>query len=213
MSPICHRYEGNGNIWRRRESIATPVTRANLTLNAVRAGQNYLNRIGIISNPQPLRQHTHEVDFRSHRTAKYSWGGLASHFRSAPCIVFESVFLRYTPFFRSVHWRYIATKECKNRPDWKPGARGAYPYPHDWHKRGGTPEKATIHPRAFTGWIKELGERIHTHMIATIAEVRPKNPQSPRLYGLKKGAFGLNRTMTSSLIITSSVRPLYTIMQ
>ena len=31
-----------------------------------------------------------------------------------------------------------------NRPDWKPGARGAYPYPRDCQKRGGTPETATI---------------------------------------------------------------------
>ena len=59
----------------------------------------------------------------------------------------------------------------------------------------------------------ELGERIHTHMIATNAEVRPKKPQSPRLYGLKKSAFGLNRAMTSSLIITSLLKPLYTVMQ
>ena len=59
----------------------------------------------------------------------------------------------------------------------------------------------------------EIVERIHTHMIAKNAKERPIKPQSPRLYGLKKGAFGLNKAMTSSLIITSSVRPLYTLMQ
>ena len=60
---------------------------------------------------------------------------------------------------------------------------------------------------------QEIVKRIHTHMIAKNAKERPIKPQSPCLYGLKKGAFELNKAMTSSIIITSSVRPLYTVMQ
>ena len=39
VAGISQRKGGNDNIWSRRESTATPITRANVTLNTVRAGR------------------------------------------------------------------------------------------------------------------------------------------------------------------------------
>ena len=51
----------------------------------------------------------------------------------------------------------------------------------------------------------ELGERIHTHMIATNAEVRPKKPQSPRLYGLKKDVIAHYYVITQATLYSNAI--------
>ena len=103
--------------------------------------------------------------------AKYRRGDLASHFHSAPCLVFESVFhdtpLSYAASICVMMLLKNANVVLIGSPD--------------------------------------FGERIHTHMIAKNAKERPIKPQYPRFFGLKKGEFELNRALTSSLIITSSL--------
>ena len=59
----------------------------------------------------------------------------------------------------------------------------------------------------------ELGERIHIHTIARNAGEPSEMPQFPRLYLPKKSVLGLDRAMTSSMIVASSVQPLNTVMQ
>ena len=58
-----------------------------------------------------------------------------------------------------------------------------------------------------------LGERIHINTIARNAREPPEKPQFPRIYWPKKTALGLDRAMTSSTIVASSVQPLNTVMQ
>ena len=43
-----------------------------------------------------------------------------------------------------VQLAYKSTEECRSRPERKPGAWGAYQYPSDCQKRGGTAENAMI---------------------------------------------------------------------
>ena len=59
----------------------------------------------------------------------------------------------------------------------------------------------------------ELGERIHINTIARNAREPPEKPQFPRIYWPKKTALGLDRAMTSSTIVASSLQPLNTVMQ
>ena len=141
-----------------------------MTLTQCRRVENYLTGVCIISQPQSLCLHTHKVHVWSHCMAKYRRGDLASHFHSAPCHVFESVFYDTPPSYTASICVKMLLKNANVVLIGSP----------------------------------ELGERIHTHMIAKNAKERPIKPQSPRLFGLKKGAFELNRAMTSSLIITSS---------
>ena len=166
VKDISQNNGGNGNIWRRRQSTATPITRANLTLNTVRAGRKlfdwslYYIQPAVFVSTHPWNRFL----VTSHGKISLRRPCKPFSFRAVLCLWFR--FLRYTPVSRSVYWRYNATEECKRRPDWKPVARGAYPYPHDCHKPGGTPEKATIPPplRVEKGRIRtEQGDDVIAH--------------------------------------------------